>query len=116
MYRNSPKASVNLPSSPGKRRSRKRDGGGSGNDKTFTVSTRSCPLDTGYSWSKAGAEPIEKIRRYEICRPRSYPSGSGPGRQDQNGRQYNNIIKMNRYFNFKRHEYLAIRNYIPLVV
>ena len=31
MYHNSPKASANLHSSPGKRRSRKKDGGDSGN-------------------------------------------------------------------------------------
>jgi hypothetical protein len=39
MYRSSPKASANLPSSPGMRRSRKKDGGSSGSDyrmDTFT--------------------------------------------------------------------------------
>jgi hypothetical protein len=76
-----------------KRRSRERAGfGGSGNDKTFTVSTRSCPLDTGYSWSKAGAEPIEEMHRDEICRPGSYPFGSGPGRQDQDIRPDSNTV------------------------
>jgi hypothetical protein len=39
-------------------------------------------VDTGYSWSEDGAEQIEEMCRDEICRPRSYPSGSGPGKQD----------------------------------
>jgi len=40
VYRSSPKASANLPSSPGKRRSRKRAGGGSGDEnRGFLLTT-----------------------------------------------------------------------------
>jgi hypothetical protein len=57
-------------------------------------------LDIGQKWRKDGAEQIEEMHLDEICPLRSYPSGVGQGRQDQDILSHNNINIINLHFNF----------------
>ena len=57
-----------------------RAGDGSGDDKTFIVSTRSHPLDTGQQWRKDGEERIETGHGDDIHRPGSYSYKAGARR------------------------------------